>query len=55
VDTERVEVVGETGGRRGEAGAVELADEGAQTPLAVVCAGGLVERSPVGEPDALAL
>lgn len=55
VHDERIEVVGETLRRGGVAGAVELADQRQQALLCVALVGGLVERLPIGLPDALAL
>ena len=55
VNQERVEVVGEAGGRRGEARSVELGDQRPDPPPSVGSVGRLVERPPVGEADALAL
>jgi hypothetical protein len=44
VDAERLEVVGEAGGRRAEAPVCEPADELAQPALAVLLRAGFVER-----------
>jgi hypothetical protein len=54
VHDERVEVIGEASGGGGEAGRVELVDEGLETLLCVALVGGLVERLPVDPADALA-
>jgi hypothetical protein len=55
VNDERVEVVGETFGGGGVAGAVELVDERLESLFAVALAGGVIERLPVGQTHALAL
>jgi hypothetical protein len=55
VHDERVEVVGQTLGRGGVAGSVELVDERLQSLFAVALVGGVVERLPVGVADAFAL
>jgi hypothetical protein len=54
VNDERVEVVGEAFGGGGVAGTVELVDQRLEALLAVALVGGVVERLPVGRPDALA-
>ena len=55
MDGERLEVVDKAGGRGGVALVGELADERAQPALAVLLRGSLVERTPAGDPDPLAL
>jgi hypothetical protein len=54
VHDERVEVVGQASGRRGVAGSVELVDQRLESLLAVMLAGGVVERLPVGPTDTVA-
>jgi hypothetical protein len=55
VHDERVEVAGETLGRGGVAGTVELLDEGLEALFAFAFVDRVVERLPVGLADALAL
>ena len=55
VHDERVQIVGQALGGGGEAGAVELVDQGLESLLAVSHVGGVVERLPVGAADAFAL
>ena len=54
VHDERVEVGGEAFGGGGVARLVEFVDERLEALLAVAFVGGVVERLPVGRPDALA-
>jgi ethanolamine utilization protein EutA (predicted chaperonin) len=55
VHDERVRVVGQTLGRGGVAGSVELACEGLQSLLCIALVGGVGECLPVGATDAFAL
>ena len=52
---QRVQIVRETLGGGDVAGTVELVDQRLQPLLAVALVGGIVERLPVGQADALAL
>jgi hypothetical protein len=52
---ERVQIVGQTLGRGGEAGLVELVDERLQSLLGVALVDRVIERLPVGMLDPFAL
>jgi hypothetical protein len=55
MDDERVQIVGETPRRGGVAGPVELVDQGLESLPCVALVGGVIERLPVRQADALAL
>ena len=55
VDDERVQVVGQTSRRGGEAGTIELADQRPEPLLCVALVDGLIECLPVLVADAFAL
>jgi hypothetical protein len=55
VHDERIEVIAEASSRRGEAGALELCDQGAEPLACVALVLGLVERLPVGAAHPLAI
>ncbi len=54
VRDERLQVVGQASGGGGVAGSLQLVDRGLESLLAVALVRGLVERLPVGRPDAFA-